>query len=144
MKNQYIGKYTRANNIFTESELRFYKLLKEAITDTETILAKVRMEDVICVSKHVYDKKKAWGLRSRIKSRHLDFVVCDQHTGQILLAVELDDPTHLQKRRRERDEFVNAAFEAAGVPLLHYWSDMVSAEGLHDDMVRALVKTVSA
>jgi len=50
---------------------------------------------------------------------------------------------HASRQQVDRSR-LNAAFEAAGVPLLHYWSDMVSAEGLHDDMVRALVKTVSA
>jgi hypothetical protein len=34
--------------------------------------------------------------------------------------VELDDQSHSRRDRAERDEFVGQAFEAAGLPLLHF------------------------
>jgi hypothetical protein len=33
--------------------------------------------------------------------------------------VELDDKSHEQPKRRERDDFVDQAFAAAGLPIVH-------------------------
>jgi len=43
----------------------------------------------------------------------------DAATTGILLVIELDDRTHQQAKRRERDEFVDRALTAAGIPILH-------------------------
>ncbi len=37
--------------------------------------------------------------------------------GRVLGVVELDDSSHQQRSRRERDEFFNAAFAAASIPV---------------------------
>ena len=36
-----------------------------------------------------------------------------------LVGMELDDRSHQRADRKERDEFVNEVFKAAGLPLLH-------------------------
>jgi very-short-patch-repair endonuclease len=58
---------------------------------------------------------------SPIASRNLckGFVLVDGTTTAILLVIELDDRTHQQARRRERDAFVDRALAAAGIPILH-------------------------
>ncbi len=55
---------------------------------------------------------------SRIAQKHLDFLVCDSATMKPLLGIELDDSSHKQENRQERDDFVDRVFEAAGLPLL--------------------------
>ena len=57
---------------------------------------------------------------NRIASRHVDFLICTPSTMQPLVAIELDDSSHERPHRRERDNFVDNAFQAAGLPLIHF------------------------
>jgi very-short-patch-repair endonuclease len=54
----------------------------------------------------------------KILAKHVDFVLCDPESLAPLLAIELDDASHDRPERKERDEFVDHAFESAGLPLL--------------------------
>jgi hypothetical protein len=56
---------------------------------------------------------------NRISRKRIDFAVCEAETMKVLYAIELDDSSHNRKNRQERDEFVNQAFAAAGLTLLH-------------------------
>lgn len=53
-----------------------------------------------------------------MRSKHVDFVICDRATIRPLVAVELDDASHTRSDRVTRDEFVDAALTAAGLPLM--------------------------
>ena len=48
----------------------------------------------------------------------MDFVICDSQSLKTLLAIELDDSSHLNLNRMERDEFINDIFKQAQFPLL--------------------------
>jgi len=63
----------------------------------------------------------AWkqGFGGRISQKHVDFVLIDSRSTEIVLIVELDDKTHRRRDRSERDEFLDRAFAAAGVSVLH-------------------------
>ena len=60
------------------------------------------------------------GHENPIRSKHVDFVVCAPDTLKPLAAVELDDSSHGRSDRKDRDEFLGEAFEAAGLPLLRF------------------------
>ena len=83
------------------------------------ICCKVRLEDIVKVRDGIPGKEE-FSLRNRIKSRHLDFVLCDQATMTILLCIELDDRTHRQAERKERDAFVDTLLEGVGIPLMRH------------------------
>jgi hypothetical protein len=53
-----------------------------------------------------------------IARQHLDFVLCDRETTDVLLAIELDDRSHRKLARKRRDRFLTGALNAAGIPLL--------------------------
>ena len=57
---------------------------------------------------------------NRIKSKHVDFVACDPDTLDIMFVIELDDRSHEREDRSERDEFVDAALEDSGVPIVRF------------------------
>ena len=59
------------------------------------------------------------GFGGRISQKHVDFVLVDVRSTEIVLVVELDDKTHRRRDRSERDEFLDRAFAAAGVDVLH-------------------------
>jgi hypothetical protein len=75
------------------------------------------MEDIIEVNSGL-EKKEAYGYRSRIKSRHIDFVICDRDTLEILMCIELDDRSHNTKKAKEADAFKDKALKDAGVTLI--------------------------
>ena len=65
---------------------------------------------------------------NKIKAKHTDFVFCDPDTLEILAGLELDDPSHERPERMERDEFVDNAYAAAGIPLIHVWNPIEPEE----------------
>ncbi|MEM9066564.1 MAG: DUF2726 domain-containing protein [Planctomycetota bacterium] len=61
------------------------------------------------------DNPQAW--RNKIDRKSLDFVLADTAYTPIV-AIEYDDSSHQQRKRRERDAFVEDALESAGLPLV--------------------------
>lgn len=58
-------------------------------------------------------------------SKHVDFVMCDQ-AMQVLGIIELNDRTHLQQDRIERDEFIDAVLTNCGYRIVHTWDITLS------------------
>lgn len=105
--------YEARRYFFTRAENSFFQTLRQAVGNKYVIFAKVRLEDVIEV-RHGADNYQTF--RNRIKSRHLDFVLCDPKDFRPAVIVELDDSSHDRPDRAERDDFVDAALKAAGLP----------------------------
>jgi len=63
---------------------------------------------------------EAWanGFGHMIARHHVDFVLCDFRTTDVLAAIELEDRSHAKASRRRRGEFVDDALSAAGIPLV--------------------------
>ena len=112
--------YRRRGRLVTKSELKFYSALRHAIGDRWEIFAMVRIADLLAVEKGTA-KRQSWF--NRISSKHVDFVLCDPDTLEVVVAIELDDRSHERPDRVERDRFVNAAFESADLPLLRFPTD---------------------
>lgn len=109
--------YIAVGRLLTTAERAFYGALLAAIKGQGVFAApKVRLADVINVATGT---PKAQGPLNRIQSKHIDFVICRADTTQPILAIELDDASHASKKRRQRDEFLDAALGAAGLPILH-------------------------
>ena len=110
--------YQRQEALFTDCELKFLRVLDEAAGKRFRVFGKVRMADIIGVAEEIHGKdyRRAF---SRIVGKHLDFVLCDPETLAPRCAIELDDSSHERDERRARDQFVDCAMEAAGLPLIH-------------------------
>ncbi len=106
--------YSRRKYFFSSAERSFYEILTRLLP-RHTVFAKVRLADVICVSKGVENWQSHF---NRIRSKHVDFLVCDKSLAPVL-AVELDDSSHDREDRKERDVFVDAALAAAVLPIIH-------------------------
>ena len=107
--------YRPRGRLVTKSELRFYKSLVKAVQDDFEIFAMVRIADLLRVEDSVRNKR-SW--INKILAKHIDFVLCDPGSLEPIICIELDDRSHERPDRIERDEFVNAAFDSAGLPLL--------------------------
>ena len=86
---------------------------------------KMRLADIMAVRKGTEEYMSYF---NKIKAKHTDFVFCDPQTLEILAGLELDDPSHDRPERMERDTFVDNAYAAAGIPLIHVRNPIEPAE----------------
>lgn len=107
--------YSVKERLVTKAELRFYRALQKAAGKDFDIFAMVRIADILAVPQEHAQRRKWLG---KILAKHVDFVLCEPANLTPLMAIELDDASHERPDRRERDEFVDHAFESAGLPLL--------------------------
>ena len=106
--------YQRERYLLSQAERKFFGILCRAAGDRFYVCPKVRIADVL----YVPAGTNRWYARfNRIAMKHLDFVVCSRATLSPVLAVELDDRSHERLDRQARDKFVDAALQAAGLPL---------------------------
>lgn len=101
--------------VLSPAERSFYHVLIQTIHNRATVCLKVRLADVLFVARP-YENRAA---QNRINQKHIDFLLCDPVTFHPLLGIELDDASHARLDRQERDAFVDQAFAAASLPLLH-------------------------
>ncbi len=101
-------------NILTPTEYQFWeKLYYKCSMYNIIICPKVRMEDIIVVDKYHQDREK---LRNRIKSRHIDFILCDSKL-RVLAGLELDDASHQSFKAQKADSFKDEVFNSLDIPL---------------------------
>ena len=103
----------RRKHLLTKTEYRFYKELR-GVCDKKNIIIcpKVRLEDFIDVT--CAEERAKY--RGYIKSRHVDFILCDNDLN-ILAAIELDDYSHNSEGAIRIDEFKDNLFKQIGIPL---------------------------
>ena len=91
------------------------------------------------------------GLSDRLRRRALggvmaksvDFVICDGLSLDPVVAIEVDDLSHLLPERLSRDAFVNAVFAEIGAPLLRVKAQrFYRVEELRDLIARAALHVV--
>ena len=106
----YKKKYIKKDYLLTQTELKFYKILKQ-ITD--------EMDLVICPQVPLYEIVKNIEYKdfNRIASKSIDFVITEKNL-KIKFCIELDDYTHKQEKRIQRDNFVNNLFKATNIKII--------------------------
>lgn len=100
------------------SERELYMILRKELGDKFIVLSKVRIEDFVDVNDTGLNWNDLQSLRGRIKSRHVDFLICDLETSEPLYAIELDGPSHLQDKTVERDNFVDNLYKKIKLPFV--------------------------
>ncbi len=113
-----LASYQKKERVMNESEQALFINLKKSLGDEYVVLSKVRIEDFVEV-KWGMENRERWGLRSRIKSRHVDFLICDRANTKPLFAIELDGKSHNSPSRQERDHFVDELYKAIELPIEH-------------------------
>ena len=99
--------YIMNETILTERERAFYRILKPIADKLELqICPKVRVADIVSIKKGTKDWQKWF---NKIKSKHVDFLLCD-YDMNIVLLIELDDRSHETERAQKNDRLKNAIF----------------------------------
>ena len=122
-------------DLLTSNELEFYQVLYPIVCRHGwLLLMKIRLADIMAVRKGTEDYMAYF---NKIKAKHTDFVFCNPETLEILAGLELDDPSHDRPERMERDVFVDNAYAAAGIPLIHVWNP-IDPEELENILLEVL------
>ena len=109
--------FERRPSLFVnKSEFAFFHVLQRYMPDGHYLMSKVRLEDIIGVKRAIKNPDIRWKLRNRVKSRHVDFLVIDK-SGQAVLAIELDGPSHDTNETNNADHLKDGLFKACGIPL---------------------------
>lgn len=111
--------YSRRRYLMTQAENSFFKMLTEAVGTHANVFPQVRLSALLFRTQGI--ERRYWhAALARINQKSVDYVLCNKVTGEILLVIELDDPTHDTSIRQKRDAEVNEMLEEAGVPFLRF------------------------
>jgi hypothetical protein len=108
--------YRRRRCLLTPTELRFYQALCRAVGRVYEISIKMRLVDVVECPEYLW---KSYG--RRISQKHVDFVLYERSSAEIVVAIELDDPTHLAEARQARDKFLDEVLLTGDVVLVRVY-----------------------
>jgi Protein of unknown function (DUF2726) len=110
----FLRAYCRRPFLLSKAEKYFYNTLRE-IFSTHTILAKVRLADLIEANVH-----PRWHTDfARIQSKHIDFVICDAGLCP-LVAVELDGSSDNSADRQQSDPLMDRILREASLEIVHF------------------------
>jgi very-short-patch-repair endonuclease len=111
--------YEKEQSLFSPAERSFLGVLEQADNGRHRFMGKVRLADIVKVKRGM--SKSAWqNAFNKIQSKHVDIVACDPASLSVQFVIELDDSTHGQSKRQDRDQFVDNTLRAAGIPVIHF------------------------
>lgn len=118
LANRREGLYYLRKSLFTPAERAFLIVLEKTVPDGVRVFGKVRLEDILGVVSGL-DRAQRTAARNKINRKHVDFLLVRESDFAPLAGIELDDSSHEEDDRRQRDAFVDEAFASAKLPLLH-------------------------
>jgi hypothetical protein len=85
-----------------------------ALAGKYAISLKTRLADVVHCPASQWKSPHGW----KLSQKHLDFVLYDPQTTQVIAVVELDDCSHERPERQARDRFVNDILQKLDIAIL--------------------------
>lgn len=104
--------FTLRRTLLTPAEQDFHRALVRAVDGGALIMAQVALEAVVRARRGA-----PAGVRGRLR-RTVDFVLCDPASTAPRLVIELDDSSHRQRSRQQRDASIEQILASARLPLL--------------------------
>jgi hypothetical protein len=126
---KYYFPYRVRQSMMTISEKVLFDKLKLVIGDRFDIYPQVKLDKIFAVDQPRWNKYYVINFR-RISQKSVDFLVVEKNKQAPLFAIELDDYTHENKDRRERDNFVGELFKTTNFPLIRFNPDDYKIEEL--------------
>lgn len=108
--------YRKKDSLLSVAERNFYDVLKPVANEHNAeVFIKVRLEDLLTIPSYTRNMLK-W--RGYVRSRHIDFVLCDRDRIKPLCVIELDDASHDTQYAKRIDAMKTQILDAAGLPLI--------------------------
>lgn len=109
--------YNKNQMLFSPAERSFLGVLEQALDGEYRVFGKVRVADIVSVNS--MSDRSAWQRAfNRISSKHFDFILCSQDDLSVAAVIELDDKSHQQRKRQERDAFLVGLCQIISLPLI--------------------------
>ena len=139
-KTSFLGAYTDKENkeiadkvlpykscecILTNAESQLFHYMLNFIKEDVVIFSKVRMADIVEVDRRITEDENKRHFYS-ISSKHLDFVLCDAKTLEVICVVELDDFYHDKPDNKKRDKFKTTVLDECKIPFVRIKTRIVN------------------
>lgn len=116
------AKYTIKKSQMSEIEKYFYNFLTKHFASTYDIRPQVPLSSII-------EKEKNFPREYQNElNRVIDFGIFNRETQEPLLLIEINDKTHNQSSRKERDKKVQSICDSAGINLITFWTKFDNKE----------------
>ena len=115
-------KYTKKESLLTDCEKYFYSVLNKNFNDNFNIIPQVPLSAII--SKEKEYKNEYQNELNRI----IDFGIFSKTGFKPLLLIEINDKSHLQLSRKERDLKVKQICEEADLKIITFWTNCENTE----------------
>ncbi|HUE99631.1 MAG TPA: DUF2726 domain-containing protein [Anaerolineales bacterium] len=106
--------YRLSAKLLSPAEANFYRIIKQMVGEHLLIFPKMGLKEFLLIT----DQSNFQSYYNRIDRKHVDFLLCDPNTFQPVFAIELDDASHRQAERGQRDTFVETILAGANLPLV--------------------------
>ncbi|MDR3263640.1 MAG: DUF2726 domain-containing protein [Clostridiales bacterium] len=118
-KNEYQKTYIAKDNLLTECEKIFFEKLKKLFNEKYIVQPQINLATII--------KKESTDKYINELFRNIDFGIFNKEY-KLLILIELNDSSHLEPKRYERDKKVKEITQAAQIPLITFWTDKPNEE----------------
>ena len=105
--------YSSKASLMTECEKRFFDAIKKLASPKYIVQPQINLASIINKESHSKYQNELF--------RNIDFGILDQNY-KLLVLIEINDSTHTERNRRERDQKVQAICNEAGIPLITFWT----------------------
>lgn len=115
-KNLKEKKYYK-KNVMTSCEMKFYKIFKELENEFNIVIQpQINLATIINKIGNHYQNELY---------RNIDFGIFTADNRKLILLIEINDKTHRQKNRRERDYKVEQICEEAEIQLIKFYPENI-------------------
>ncbi|MEZ8733889.1 DUF2726 domain-containing protein [Vibrio sp. 10N.239.312.D08] len=125
------GDFKSCQQLNSKTEQIFKHTLKKNLPNKWELHCKVRLAD-LCKPK---DPKNFTSL-NKVTSKHVDYVVVEAYSSNILFAIELDDSSHNTKKAKAQDKEKDYALDSAGIELYR----VKPGDNYHDAVEKIIAK----
>lgn len=108
--------YNARDYIMTKYESRLFRRLESLLTDKYYVFPQVHLDRIL---DHQIKGQNWRSARAKISQKSIDFALVDRESLQTICLIELDDKSHDETGRQERDAFVDTTLDGAGVRIAH-------------------------
>jgi len=109
--------YAKKQFLFSQAERSFLGVLNQAIGEEYLVFGKVRIADIVEPQRNLDNSVRQKAL-NRISSKHFDYVLCAKEDLSVVCVIELNDQSHQQLKRQERDAFLVGLCQTVSLPLV--------------------------
>lgn len=106
--------YAPRDRLISKTESRFFEAIQSAVPNGFRVFPQVNLASFI-------ERTDNFRYRNEL-FRNVDFLITDSEYAPKIV-IEINDQTHMEHNRRERDEKVSKICEEAGIPIIKLWTN---------------------